>query len=91
MFIVVTYDISDDRCRTRVYKALRRFGDPVQYSVFECILDESRLADMRTAVSDAVTGFHATVRYYELCEPCRKGTITLGAAFTTSLKREYIV
>ncbi|MCB0227265.1 MAG: CRISPR-associated endonuclease Cas2, partial [Anaerolineae bacterium] len=36
MFIVVSYDIPDDRRRTKVMKALKDFGRHVQYSVFEC-------------------------------------------------------
>jgi hypothetical protein len=31
------------------------------------------------------------VRYYEICEGCRRRTVTLGQAFTTTLKRAYIV
>ena len=29
---IVTYDISDDDRRTRVFKALRGFGDHIQYT-----------------------------------------------------------
>ena len=36
----VTYDISDDDRRNRVFKALRGFGDHLQYSVFRCDLSE---------------------------------------------------
>ena len=39
MFIVVAYDICDDRRRLCVHKALKNFGHPVQYSTFECLLD----------------------------------------------------
>lgn len=36
----VTYDISDDDRRTRIFKVLRGFGDHIQYSVFRCDLSE---------------------------------------------------
>ena len=45
MFIVVAYDIEDDKQRTRLHKTLRRFGEPVQFSVFECILTNDQFAD----------------------------------------------
>jgi len=34
-FIVLAYDIPDDRRRTKLFKTLKRFGFPVQESVFE--------------------------------------------------------
>ena len=39
---VVSYDIPDDRRRTRVHSALTGFGTWVQYSVFECFLDRKQ-------------------------------------------------
>jgi CRISPR-associated protein Cas2 len=35
-FVVVVYDISNDKRRTRLHNALLDYGTPVQYSVFEC-------------------------------------------------------
>jgi CRISPR-associated protein Cas2 len=40
MLILVSYDVPDDRRRTRLAHALKDFGERVQYSVFECRLDE---------------------------------------------------
>jgi CRISPR-associated endonuclease Cas2 len=36
MFLVVAYDVTHDRRRTRVVKILKNYGERVQYSVFEC-------------------------------------------------------
>lgn len=33
--VLISYDISDDRLRTRFSKYLERFGHRIQYSVFE--------------------------------------------------------
>lgn len=38
--ILISYDIADEKRRTRVFKALRNFGDGVQFSVFLCELNE---------------------------------------------------
>ena len=35
---IVTYDITDDERRTAVFKALRGYGDHLQFSVFRCDL-----------------------------------------------------
>lgn len=42
-FFFVSYDISDDRKRNRVFKLLRDLGDRVQYSVFCCQLNDREL------------------------------------------------
>jgi CRISPR-associated protein Cas2 len=41
---IVTYDISDDDRRNRVFRVLRGCGDHIQYSVFRCDLsDQERI------------------------------------------------
>jgi CRISPR-associated protein Cas2 len=90
MFIVVAYDISDDRRRTRLFKTLRRFGDPVQFSVFECVLSERQFEEMRRAVAELIEPGDK-VRYYDICVACRKETVTLGRAVTTKDRLVYIL
>ena len=51
---IVTYDISDDRRRTAVYKLLRGFGDHLQYSVFRCDLIDRRRVELIAAVHDLI-------------------------------------
>ena len=91
MFIVVAYDISDDKTRAKLHKTLRRFGERVQFSVFECILTREMFEQMRGEVASVLEHQELwRVRYYEICEACRGRTVTLGLAFTTTLKRFYI-
>jgi len=79
-FVVVVYDISDDRRRTKLHNALLNYGSPVQYSVFECLLDEKGLARMKRAVQRAVRPRVDRVRFYYLCRGClRKTEVTSGA------------
>jgi CRISPR-associated protein Cas2 len=47
---LITYDISDDKRRTKVFNALMGAGDHVQYSVFLCDLNDAELADLRGRV-----------------------------------------
>lgn len=47
-FYLVSYDITDDKRRTRIFKLLRSWGERVQYSVFCCQLnsrEKLQLAD----------------------------------------------
>ena len=69
-FVVVVYDISNDRRRTKLHNALRDYGTPVQYSVFECLLDEEGLQRMKRAVGRAIRPRVDRVRYYYLCQAC---------------------
>lgn len=43
LYVVVAYDIEDDRRRARVAKTLEGYGERVQYSVFECEIEERHL------------------------------------------------
>ena len=73
MFIVVAYDIPDDRRRTRLFKRLKGFGTPVQYSVFG--MPRQRAATekpCRPWCARQIHTKHDTVRYYSLCESCRR-------------------
>ena len=52
MFYLVAYDIPDDPRRNRLARVLKDFGARVQYSVFECLLDEQLLERMVTRIRD---------------------------------------
>jgi CRISPR-associated protein Cas2 len=71
MLLVVAYDISDDRCRLRVYKALKNFGRPVQYSTFECLVDPPQFVRLRGIVEKHLDAQVDQIAYYTVCEVCR--------------------
>ena len=79
MFIVIVYDISNDRRRTKLHNALLDYGTPVQYSVFECLLDEEGVQHMKRAVGRVIRPRVDRVRYYYLCQAClKKVEVTSG-------------
>jgi len=71
-FIVVVYDISDDRRRVKLHNLLRDYGTPVQYSVFERYLEPKRAAKMKALVVKLIKKKKDSVRFYTLCEACVK-------------------
>lgn len=71
-FVVVAYDVVCDKRRTRLHEKLKDFGTPVQYSVFECLLDEKELRRMQAMVRREIDESTDKVRYYFLCEACRR-------------------
>jgi len=78
-FVLVVYDISNDRRRTKLHDTLLDYGSPVQYSVFECLLDEKEMARMKKATARVIKPKVDRVRYYYLCAGCvGKTEVTSG-------------
>jgi len=50
---LVSYDIADDKRRTRAFKTLDSWGDHAQYSVFFAELNDTELARLRSKL-DAI-------------------------------------
>lgn len=71
-FILVTYDIENDRRRTKIHKILSNFGSSVQYSVFECFISEKDFEELRKKLSKQMDPKHPedSIRYYTLCRSC---------------------
>ena len=70
-FVVVAYDISDDKRRARLHQRLKRYGFGVQYSVFECLLNKTQLREMKKMITSIIKKKKGDrVRYYFLCQSC---------------------
>lgn len=63
---LVCYDIRDDKRLRRVYKTMRDYGDHLQYSVFECQLTPTDLAQCRHALAEIINHSHDQVLFIEL-------------------------
>lgn len=66
MFIIISYDIVDDRRRTKVMKLLKGHGTRVQYSVFECHLSQEQLERLARELKGAINLNTDSVRCYLL-------------------------
>ena len=71
-FILVTYDIENDRRRTKIHKVLEGYGISVQYSVFECFISTEEYAQLRTRLQKLLDPNHQldSIRYYVMCRNC---------------------
>jgi CRISPR-associated protein Cas2 len=63
---IVTYDITDDKRRTSVYKALRGWGDHLQYSVFRCVLSASDRVRVVTELERLINHDEDQVLFFDL-------------------------
>ncbi|MBF0121389.1 MAG: CRISPR-associated endonuclease Cas2 [Desulfobacterales bacterium] len=70
MFIVVTYDIVNDKRRTKLAKMLSDFGSRVQKSVFEFNITEKQYLDLQNLIDKKIDHEEDSVRYYVLCGKC---------------------
>jgi CRISPR-associated protein Cas2 len=70
MTVVVAYDISEDRRRSRVAVTLQECGDRVQRSVFVCILDADQLTELLARVTDMIDTDTDSVYAFRQCAAC---------------------
>lgn len=68
MFVVVSYDIPDDRRRAKVLKTLKNYGLHVQYSVFECDLKPDTFRQLKEQLAKLVSKTDDNIRFYTLCQ-----------------------
>jgi len=75
---VIVYDITDDKRRTKIFKLLKEFATPVQYSVFEAYLKPKDLISLQYKIKETIKKDEDSVIIYILCEACFKKTVTIG-------------
>lgn len=88
--ILVAYDIEDNSKRTKLHKLIKRFGDPVQYSLFECLITKEQFEKMKLLIAKIPLERADSVCYYELCQACSKQVSRTGKA-KDFLKEEIFV
>ena len=91
MFVVVSYDISDTKRRTKVMKALKNYGAHVQYSVFECELKDRSYKKLRERLSKLISSQHDNIRFYFLDEDGVKKIEAIGLRPVERAREFYIV
>ena len=91
MLIVISYDLPNDRRRTRLANALEDFGVRVQYSVFECLLTPDQIERLRTRMASLLDPAEDSVRIYRLCQDCVEKIEILGQGKVTEDPDVYVV
>lgn len=77
MRLVVTYDISDNKIRNRVYRILEKYGAWKQYSVFELDITAVQRVELEDEIRAEIESTDK-VRIYSLCDRCVKNIIDIG-------------
>jgi CRISPR-associated protein Cas2 len=71
MFVIVSYDVATDegkgqRRLRRVAKACEDYGQRVQYSVFECIVDPAQWTKLKDRLISEIDPEKDSLRFYYL-------------------------
>jgi CRISPR-associated protein Cas2 len=77
VFVLISYDISDDGNRKKVANIIADYGMRVQYSVFECLIDVKTLEKLIVMLAPLIEGSDS-IRIYHICEACLKKMVLLG-------------
>lgn len=90
-FVVVSYDIKNNKRRVKVAKTILDYGTRVQYSVFECILNDKTLRQLKEKLDHLINSKEDTVRFYCLCQSCRSSIAIIGTGQITKDEEVYVI
>ncbi len=65
-FVVVIYDISDNRKRYRLHKCMEGYGEWVQRSAFECYVTNTQLEEMKAELKELIDPGIDLLRIYKI-------------------------
>ena len=96
MFVLVSYDVATSkdggqRRLRRVAKACQDYGQRVQYSVFECIVDPAQWTVLRQRLIDEIDPKEDSLRFYFLGSNWRHRVEHVGAKKTLDQEGPLIV
>jgi len=72
MHYIITYDIANDKRRTKLADLLGKYGTRVNYSVFECELNERKRESLlhTIEIQKLLNKKYDSLRFYHLCKNC---------------------
>ncbi len=76
--MTISYDISEDKRRTKIHKLLKSYGQWMQYSVFECDVTDAQYAKLRARLSQMIKPEEDSIRFYFLCACCQRKVERIG-------------
>jgi CRISPR-associated protein Cas2 len=84
MMVLITYDVNTENAagKKRLYKVAKQcknYGQRVQNSVFECLLDGARLKQLQAALEILIDPTKDSLRYYYLGDEWRSRVVHVGA------------
>ena len=78
MHVIISYDITDDHKRQKLFKYLRNIGLHSQKSFFECNMSHKNIKSLSNFVNSLELEGSDSVLVYHLCSKCSKNSYILG-------------
>jgi CRISPR-associated protein Cas2 len=91
MMVLITYDVNTEtlagqRRLRKVAKACQNYGQRVQNSVFECVIDPARLKQLQNTLAGLMDAEKDSIRYYYLGDDWRRRVAHVGAKASLDLE-----
>lgn len=96
MNILITYDVQTEtsagqRRLRKVARLCQNFGQRVQNSVFECVITEAQLVELKSQLEQTIDITCDNIRIYFLNKSETRRTITLGKSTQISVESTLII
>jgi len=91
MLSLIGYDISDPKRLARVARVCEDFGVRVQYSVFECRLDETEFTEFWLQLLGEINEDEDRIVAYKIDARCAKETMSAGTMVCSEKVLCYLV
>lgn len=91
MFVVVTYDISDEKRLDKISKIMNNYGFRVQKSVFECYLTKEQLKNLKNKINSVINLEEDKVRFYLVCKNDINHLIHIGKSVIYKDEEYYLI
>lgn len=88
---IVSYDIRDPKRLNKVHKTMLDYGEPRQYSVFECRLTDKNLVKMKHELSEIINREDDQALIIPLCNACITGIEIIGYSEPKKLSKTIIL
>lgn len=95
MLVLVSYDVAIDNKGSRrlrkVAKSCENFGQRVQYSVFECLIDPEQWCKLKNELETAIDPQTDSLRYYFLGANWERKVEHFGAKKSINFEKDTLI
>ena len=91
MKYLITYDIENNKRRKKVSDELEAYGYRVNFSVFECELNKTKMKNLVKKLEELIDKKKDSLRFYHVCENCIPKSFELCNREEIFEKKEYFI
>ncbi|MGF1567008.1 MAG: CRISPR-associated endonuclease Cas2 [Nodosilinea sp.] len=91
LLYLITYDIPSDKRRKKVSDLLEGYGQRVQYSVFECMLESAKFKELKERLAKRVNLEEDSIRFYPLSAHTLGQVVVWGGVPLTEAPGSFVV